>query len=114
MKIVSFDFRIVNASVKFSFFLIALLLLQLTSCNKEDSGNTVVTDIDGNEYHTITIGGQVWMVENLNVTRYRNGDTIPNIADEFEWTARSQGLAAIMQTVKLTGKSLENFTIGLL
>lgn len=45
----------------------------------------LVTDIDGNVYHTITIGTQVWMLENLRVTRFRNGDTILYIADSNEW-----------------------------
>jgi uncharacterized protein (TIGR02145 family) len=49
----------------------------------EDVGT--VTDIDGNVYHTVTIGTQVWMVENLKVTHYRNGDSIPNITDGTEW-----------------------------
>ncbi|MCJ7802706.1 MAG: fibrobacter succinogenes major paralogous domain-containing protein, partial [Candidatus Marinimicrobia bacterium] len=35
-----------------------------------------VTDIDGNNYTGVTIGSQVWMVENLKTTRYRNGDLI--------------------------------------
>lgn len=35
-----------------------------------------VVDYDGNVYHTKTIGSQVWTVENLKVTHYRNGDPI--------------------------------------
>jgi uncharacterized protein (TIGR02145 family) len=62
-------------------------VLIIISCKKVESGTDVniVTDIDGNIYHTVTIGKQVWMVENLKVTRYRNGDsiatTIPSTID---------------------------------
>jgi uncharacterized protein (TIGR02145 family) len=35
-----------------------------------------VTDIDGNIYSAVTIGSQIWMKENLRVTRYSNGDLI--------------------------------------
>jgi uncharacterized protein (TIGR02145 family) len=50
-----------------------------------------VTDIDGNVYQTIKIGGQWWMVENLKVTHYRNGDPIPDVMDAGEWSALSTG-----------------------
>lgn len=46
-----------------------------------------VYDIDGNEYHTVTIGEQIWMVENLKVTHFRNGDPIPIITSESEWAS---------------------------
>ena len=36
-----------------------------------------VIDIDGNNYSIDTIGKQTWMKENLNVSRFRNGDLIP-------------------------------------
>ena len=35
-----------------------------------------LTDLDGNEYATVQIGKQLWMAENLNVSRFRNGDPI--------------------------------------
>jgi uncharacterized protein (TIGR02145 family) len=48
------------------------------------NGNTV-TDIDGNVYHTVINGNQVWMAENLKTTRYCNGDPIPNVIDDAAW-----------------------------
>ena len=50
-----------------------------------------VTDEDGNVYHTIVIGSQVWLRENLNVTHYRNGDPIPNITDGAQWDIAPSG-----------------------
>ncbi len=48
-------------------------------------------DIDGNFYKTIQIGNQVWMAENLRVTRYRNGDAISYITDNTEWVHTTNG-----------------------
>ncbi|MBB5397314.1 FISUMP domain-containing protein [Mucilaginibacter sp. AK015] len=52
---------------------------------------TDVIDIDGNIYKTVNIGNQVWLVTNLKVTHYRNGDAIPNITDDNDWPQTNQG-----------------------
>ena len=36
-----------------------------------------VADFDGNEYHTLQLGNQCWMKENLRTTHYSNGMPIP-------------------------------------
>ena len=48
-------------------------------------------DADGNHYPVVHIGNQTWMVENLKTTKYRNGETIPNVTDGTEWTALTTG-----------------------
>ena len=45
----------------------------------------ILTDIEGNEYQTVRIGNQVWMVENLRVTKYNDGTAISHVPTNFEW-----------------------------
>jgi uncharacterized protein (TIGR02145 family) len=44
-----------------------------------------VYDADNNPYSSVTIGTQVWTVENLRTSSYSNGDAITNITDQTEW-----------------------------
>jgi len=44
-----------------------------------------VTDIDGNVYDAITIGGQIWMQENLKTTRLIDGTAITLTNDPTTW-----------------------------
>ena len=51
-----------------------------------------VTDIDGNIYQTVKIGEQIWMTENLKVTRFRDDTPIPNISNyDDKWSDLSTG-----------------------
>lgn len=51
-----------------------------------------VTDYDGNTYHAIIIGTQVWMAQNLKVTHYNNGDKIPEVSNESVWREQASGV----------------------
>jgi uncharacterized protein (TIGR02145 family) len=54
-------------------------------------GRGTVTDYDGNVYDTLHLGTQLWMVEDLKVTHYRNGDPIASVTDSVEWLDLSTG-----------------------
>lgn len=71
------------------------LLIFINSCKKKEE-EIIVTygiakDIDGNEYRTVTIGTQTWMADNLKVTHYSNGESIPNITDNTAWISQTAG-----------------------
>jgi uncharacterized protein (TIGR02145 family) len=60
------------------------------SCGEINVHNTAisngqVSDIDGNTYKTVVIDDLVWFSENLKVTRFQNGDNIPNVSDSATW-----------------------------
>ncbi len=46
-----------------------------------------LVDIDNNSYEIATIGSQVWMAENLKVTRYNDGTPIPLVTDNTAWSS---------------------------
>jgi uncharacterized protein (TIGR02145 family) len=45
-----------------------------------------IADIDGNIYNIASIGTQIWMEENLKTTKYNDGESIPNVTDNFAWS----------------------------
>lgn len=53
--------------------------------------NNTITDIDGNVYHTVTIGNVTFTVENAQTIHYRNGDSIPNVKDNIQWGSVNTG-----------------------
>jgi uncharacterized protein (TIGR02145 family) len=68
--------------------------------NKMDLGENVhnliessiyLTDYDNNIYTSVIIGNQEWIVENLKVTHYADGTSIPNLTDNTEWKADTTG-----------------------
>jgi len=66
-----------------------------TTNNISDYSNSIglgfVSDTDGNTYQTVKIGAQLWMAENLKVTQYRSGETIPNVTDTTAWGGLTTG-----------------------
>lgn len=53
--------------------------------SSENTNNTILTDIDGNVYTSVTIGTQEWMAENLRTSKYTDGTVIPNVTDSALW-----------------------------
>ena len=82
----------------FTFFIFTSLIMAFASCKKDDKTDPApetkkivtapadpVTDIDGNVYQTIKIGDQIWMAENLRVTKFRDGFGIAEIPINSYW-----------------------------
>ncbi len=78
------------------YLLVVAGILILPDCKKDDNDTSPtpeivkgedVTDIDGNVYHTVIIGTQQWMVENLKTTKFNDGSSIPTETDNEAWIA---------------------------
>jgi len=102
MEIVIFVIPVKRKKMKY-FWCIAIIAI-LMGCSRsgrladgatatipEEADEGSLKDIDGNSYRTITIGDQVWMAENLRVTRFRDGRPVPEVAPAREWSKTGTG-----------------------
>jgi len=58
-----------------------LMVLQQYGCNNHSLRPTALQNV-ADPIASVTICKQVWMVKNLDVTTYRNGDTIPHVTND--------------------------------
>jgi uncharacterized protein (TIGR02145 family) len=94
-----------NKVIVLVFLLFSLGLFISGGCKKNE-GYTISTDsisslpeitvhdIDGNLYHGVYLGSQIWMAENLKTTRFRDGTPIERITDQALWAGMSDTLPA--------------------
>src|SRR6266487_1634854 len=67
--------------------LLLLCILLFAACKKPETNQTNPTIT----IPSIKICDQVWMLKNLDVSTYRNGDPIPKISDNAAWLALTTG-----------------------
>jgi len=46
---------------------------------------------DGDSFETVVIDTFIWTTKNLNVSKYKNGDLIPEVNDPTEWSKLTKG-----------------------
>lgn len=82
-------------------FWIGLFAFSIVACLKLDpippkpvlkiSDGPSLMDIDSNQYNTVVINTQTWTTSNLKVSKYRNGDVIPEVQDSISWKTLTTG-----------------------
>ena len=71
----------------FSFVVVSSILLGCAQKGGDEPKADAELSSDG---QNVTIGKQVWMTRNLDVSTFRNGDPIPEAKTEGEWKAYNQ------------------------
>ena len=71
--------------MKTLFGLLLVVSYITVSCNKDSGSNNTIKDVEGNVYHIVKIGTQVWTSENLKTSKYNDGTSIPLVTDNTDW-----------------------------
>jgi len=91
-------------------FISFLFIVGVTGCEKDEKKllpvpeTGTMTDIEGNIYRTVKIGGQWWMAENLKVRKYADGSSIPLVgSDKNDWVNANSAYCAYDNSNGATG-----------
>lgn len=69
----------------FQLLLLFSVVIIFSNCNDDNPTNPV------DSYESVKICNQTWMKKNLDVSRYRNGDIIPQVTDSLQWANLKTG-----------------------
>ena len=73
---------------------ILVLVMGIISCSNEEAktqNQMALRPTVPLQNGEVRIGTQIWMTKNLNVSRYRNGDPIPQVANPTQWANLTSG-----------------------
>ncbi len=65
--------------------------MSFTTLNMVGSTGGGLMDVENQSYGSVVINGKEWMRSNLNVSKYRNGDVIPQVTDVTQWDTLTTG-----------------------
>jgi uncharacterized protein (TIGR02145 family) len=65
--------------------------MSFTTLNIVGSTGGGLVDVEGEAYESVVINGKEWMRRNLSVSKYKNGDVIPQVTDVAQWDALTTG-----------------------
>ena len=91
---------------KYYYTIITILFFVLLSCSNEETktqnqiASRPTVPPSASE---VRIGTQIWMIRNLNVSRYRNGDPIPQVTDPTQWANLTTGAWCYYQNNSANG-----------
>ena len=68
--------------------------------------DSILTDIDGNEYSIFMIGEKLWMGEDLKVTRYSNEKTLTQHSGTGSLSTAEEGMYVMYDDTGTTGSSI--------
>jgi uncharacterized protein (TIGR02145 family) len=79
-----------NIMIRYSFFSFVVVSLILLGCAQKGGDEPKADAKFSSDGQSVTIGKQVWMTRNLNVSSFRNGDPIPHAKTDEEWQRAGQ------------------------
>lgn len=87
--------KVIFSTLILSIVLMTSLIVEPNKSNKQSSREET-SDVDKKPlFGEVKIGKQIWMTENLNVDKFRNGDLIQQAKTTDEWEkAAKEGKAA--------------------
>jgi uncharacterized protein (TIGR02145 family) len=98
---------------KILIYVLSAFVMVVGACKEEETQPVpemgTMTDVEGNVYTTVKIGGRWWMAENLRVTRFRDGSPLTKLDSDLDWSTGGAGYTTHPEATSLIGH-LYNWT----